>query len=199
MVFSSPAFSLTPVSTSVANSGEPDRPWTAAPWRQGLAALAAASLGSALLKIQPALEVEFFAAGAARLASLFTGQPLIRLEKGWMLPDANLNIIVTAACSATDFFLMVAIVIAWQLAGRRWSAVYAALGGIAAAAPLAMILNSLRIVTVSQLHRWLGPHLPSSYGPILHLATGVAIFLPSLIALHGLLDFRSSPRSALSA
>ena len=190
---------------------------------QGIAAGTAAGAGLALLKLFPSLPLSGFAAGAARLASLFTGQPVLRIENGWMLPDADLSIVVTEACSATDFWLMLAALIAGRLGARTrlypskndapafflpsgqasLCALFhfsrAALCGLAAALPLAILLNALRVVVVAQAHRWFIDRFPPSYGPFLHMATGVAIFLPSLIALNVLLDLRASRRSAATA
>lgn len=200
---------------------------------QALAAAAAAAGGGlVLLKLFPSLELGLFAAGSARLASLFTGQPVLRIGNGWMLPDADLSIVVTAGCSATDFFLMVATLLAWHFAGKSGAAasagmippdtaslattssghavpflcrgtllpiIRAALGGLAIALPLSIFLNSLRVVVVAQAHRWFIDHFPASYGPFLHMATGVAIFLPSLIALNGLLHLLAPRPSLVSA
>lgn len=166
---------------------------------QGVAAFTAAVLGGALLKVNPALQLKFFAAGAAQLAGVFTGRPVFRAENGWILPDADLDMVVTTACSASDFFLMVAIVMAWGLVEKGWPIGRAAVGGVVASAPFTLFLNSLRLVVVIQVHRWIGVQLPQSYGPFLHLATGVAIFLPSLIALNGLFHLRSRPASPVAA
>lgn len=203
-----------------------------------VAAAAAAGVGLLLIKLLPSLELGLFAAGSARLASLFTGQPVLRVENGWMLPHADLSIVVTAGCSATDFFLMVATLLAWRLMEKtrtRTAAMAhssasletppnvglasirqgltpwllspaglralggAILGGLGIALPLSIFLNSLRIVVVAQAHRWFIDHFPPSYGPLLHMAVGVAIFLPSLIALNGLFHLLASRRPAVSA
>ena len=61
--------------------------------------------------------------------------------------------------------------------------------------PLTLFVNALRVVTVTAAHRWLIPLLPSAYDAFLHLLTGVAIFLPALIALNLLLETHGRPRS----
>jgi exosortase/archaeosortase family protein len=145
----------------------------------------------------PDLEVELFARGAALLASLLTGSPVIRVDDGWLLPGAGLSIVVTRACSATDFFLMVACLLCWQLKRRGRSSGVAITGGTVVAFPLAVFVNSLRVVALAQAHRWFIPHFPDAYGPFLHLAVGVAIFLPSLIALNALLENTGASRRIL--
>ena len=152
-------------------------------------ALAAALGGLLLLNFSPALELALFARGAAHLAGLFSGTSVLRATDGWLLPSPDLPVVVTTACSATDFFLMVAGLISWQLTRRGKPPVRALLAGLLTALPLAIFINSLRVVTVTQAHRWFIPLLPEAYGPFLHLLTGAAIFPPSLIALNLLLEF----------
>jgi|GEM_PF-2421999 len=167
--------------------------------RPGLAAAGAVGCGLTALKLLPGLELKLFARGAAGLASLFTGQPVARVENGWMLPDANLPIVVTQACSATDFFLIIAALVAWRLAARGLTVGGALVSGLAVALPLSIFINALRVVVVARAHRWFIDRFPQSYGPFLHMATGVAVFLPSLIALNVLLDLRPFRRSATPA
>ncbi len=159
------------------------------------AALAAILLGALVLHLLPALELSLFAAGAARLAGLFTGTPVVRIAEGWLLPHPVFPVAVTAACSATDYYLMVAALITWQRARRGRSPAPALLVGLAAALPLTLFVNSLRVVTVTAAHRWLIPLLPSAYDAFLHLLAGVAVFLPALIALNLLLEIHGRSRS----
>ena len=172
----------------------PDYPASAATVRSLAPALAAALCGGLLLKLIPALELALFARGAAELAGLFTGTPVVPINAGWLLPSPALPVAVTAACSATDFFLMVAALVSWQLARHGQHPVRATLAGLGAALPLAIFLNALRIVAVSAAHRWFIPLLPDAYGSFLHLLTGAAVFLPALIALNLLLESHGRPR-----
>jgi exosortase/archaeosortase family protein len=159
-----------------------------AAFRAAVAGIIGAAVGGLLVRVFPALELGLFANGAARLAGFFTGSPVVRVEQGWALPAASSPVVVTAACSATSFFVMVTAIIAWQLARRGRSVAYSAFVALGAALPVAIFINSLRIVTVAQAHRWVIPLFPDTCGPFLHLATGVAVFLPSLIALNLILD-----------
>src|SRR3954470_3547971 len=83
------------------------------------AGLAAAAIGWAGLKIWPELELACFARGAAGLAGLFTGTPVMPAQNGWTLPVTGQPIVVTAACSATEYFLIVSALVGWQLARCR--------------------------------------------------------------------------------
>lgn len=168
-------------------------------FRRAFAAITAATLGGAMLKLLPALDLGLFAAGAAQLTSLFTGHPVTRVENGWILADGSLPIIVTSACSATDYFLIVAALLAWRLTESSGAIARAILCGLVAAIPVSIVVNSFRIVVVAQAHRWIIDQFPESYGPFLHLAAGTAIFLPSLIALNVLLHFYTARRSTLHA
>jgi exosortase/archaeosortase family protein len=155
-------------------------------------AFATALGGVGLLKLLPSLELALFARGAAQLAGLFTGAPVQRIAEGWLLFQPEFPVVVTVACSATDYFLIVAALIGWQIARRGQHsafAVLAVLTGLLVALPLSIAINALRIVAVSAAHRWFTPLLPAAYSSFLHLLTGAAIFLPALIALNLALEF----------
>ena len=153
------------------------------------AGLLAAACGGLLLVLFPPLELELFARGAAQLAGLLSGAPVLRSAEGWLLPSANLPVLVTSACSGADYFLIVAVLLGWHLSRRGRALPRAVLCGTVFACPLAIAVNALRIATLAQMHRWFIPLLPVSYAPFLHMLTGVAVFLPALIALHLLLEY----------
>lgn len=137
-----------------------------------------------MILLAPALPAAVFARAAASLAGLASGSPVLAGRDGWLLPGADLPVLVTPECSGVDFFLLVAALLAWQ-SGRRinpaWRAVPVA---VILAAPIAIFVNALRIVAVVQAHGWVIPQLPASYAPFAHLLTGVAVFLPALVALN---------------
>ena len=81
---------------------------------------------------------------------------------------------------------MVAGLISWQLTAA--ANLPSAPAGLLTALPLAIFINSLRVVT-SRRPTAGSSRLPEAYGPFLHLLTGAAIFPPSLIALNLLLEF----------
>lgn len=184
---------ISSASTGKQSSGHVPRPSVI---RAIAAGLAAAAGGRLLLRWWPGLELKCFAGGAARLAGLLTGSPVLRVDQRWELPATDVPVAVTAACGATDFFLMVAALISWQLARRGSSLTLAVSSGLVAALPLAISINALRIVAVAQAHRWVIPLLPDSYEPFLHMLTGVAVFLPSLIALNLLFEYHGRHHSS---
>ena len=157
---------------------------TAAAMHAVAAGVLAACCSGLLLMLFPRLEMGLFAGGAARLAALVSGSPILRMESAWALPAAHSPVLVTAACSGTDYFLIVAALLGWRLARGRRSILRAALGGIALGLPFAITVNALRIAALAQVHHWIIPCLPAPYAPFIHLLTGVAVFLPALIALH---------------
>jgi exosortase/archaeosortase family protein len=173
-------------------------PFTPRDLRAPVAAGAAALIGALVLRLLPALELSLFAAGAAHLAGLFTGTPAVRIAEGWLLPHPAFPTAVTAACSATDYYLMVVALITWQRARHGQSPAPALIVGLLAALPLTLFVNALRIVSVTAAHRWLFPMLPSAYDAFLHLLTGVAIFLPALLALNLLLEIHGRSRPPIS-
>lgn len=159
--------------------------------RPACTALGAAGCGAMLVKLLPEVQQGVFIGGAARVASLLSGVPAVRMEAGWALPIGGQPVLVTAACSATDFFVMAAALLGWHfsrgLAGRGGAAAAAALATVAAAG-VAVFVNALRIIAVAQAHRWVVPHAPEAYGAFLHMLTGVAVFLPALIVLNLFLE-----------
>ncbi|MEY2878545.1 MAG: hypothetical protein RLZZ15_925 [Verrucomicrobiota bacterium] len=82
-------------------------------------ALGTALVGWLTLKLFPTLELDLFSRSAATLAALFTGSPVQRVAEGWALPAAAAPVVVTAACRAVDFFLMVAVLLGWRLGRTR--------------------------------------------------------------------------------
>ncbi len=157
----------------------------------------AVTCGMLLLHLFPRLETELFVGGAARLASLLSGVAAVRMDEGWALSFSGQLMIVTAACSATDFSLMTAALLGWHFsrwARSTWLLPAAAAGALVVSVPLTLSINALRLIAVAQMHCWVIPLLPSVYGHFLHMITGVAVFLPALIALNLLLEIYGRPR-----
>jgi exosortase/archaeosortase family protein len=157
-------------------------------WRATGAGVAAAGGGALLLSMVPQLRIDLFAAGAARLAASLLGAVLERGETATLMTLSDRTVAVTAACSGTDFFLMVAGLLGWRLAREDRSFVRIALTGLALALPVTLFVNALRLVVVIQAHRWVIPQLPERHGAFAHMITGAAVFLPSLIVLNLLLE-----------
>jgi len=145
----------------------------------------------------PVLENEFFGRGSAILAGLFSGAPVVRVDSGWWVGMANAPVVVTTACSATDYFTITTLLIAWQLHRTAGRTVVRAVLGLVMAVPLTLGVNAFRIVVVTQLQNWTGALLPAIYGHFVHLLIGVAVFLPSLIALNLLLEIYGKSRVSL--
>ena len=161
-------------------------------------ALGAAGGGALLLKIMPWLETDVFIAGAARLAGLVSGATGERVPDGWTLAFEGQPLLVTAACSATDFFLMMVALLGWHFAQRLRPALLPGAAAVAllAAVPLTLFINALRLIAVAHAHRWLIPRLPPAYDSFLHMFTGAVVFLTALIALNLLLVLNGRSRTA---
>jgi len=158
------------------------------PGRAPLAAFLAVSCAWLLLRLVPAVEIEVFARAAAVVASVLTGSPVVRVDEGWMLAGLEPRLVVSAACSAADYFLITTTLFAWHLARRQPRLAVAVMGGLAVALPVTWLVNAVRIVVVGQVHRWVIPHFPEAYSAFLHLCAGVIVFLPALIVLNLLLE-----------
>lgn len=168
--------------------------WLALPRMRRLDGIAALAGGGSLLggwlllRLFPAWSFDGFARGAAHLVSFFTGASLYRGEAGWMVPIAGAPVSVTVACSATDYFLIVAALIGFQAVRSGISPFVAAGAGLAVAAPLTILVNAVRIITVAHAHPWFISRFPAAYESFLHMTTGAAVFLPSLVALNLVLE-----------
>jgi exosortase/archaeosortase family protein len=92
---------------------------------------------------------------------------------------AGQPLLVTTACSAGDFFLMTA--------------------ALVAAVPLTLFINALRLIVVAHAHDWVIPRMPEAYGAFLHMLTGAAVFLPALITLNLIFETYGRSRSASRA
>lgn len=164
--------------------------------RAAAAGAVSVAVGWLWLKAWPGVELEWFAGGSAWLAGLFTGAPVSRMENGWLLPVTGQPVVVTTACSATDYFLILSALISWLLFRQRKTPGLAVGLGLVAGLPLTIFLNALRVVVVTHAHRWLIPLLPESCGPFLHMLTGAAVFLPALVLLNLLFDSYGNTRPA---
>ncbi|MEO0055089.1 MAG: hypothetical protein RLZZ50_1036 [Verrucomicrobiota bacterium] len=178
------------------------QPTTTLPLGPLSAAALALAGGLLALRLAPELPLELFARGAARLASLFLGAPGLRIDEGWALPFAAQPVLVTKACSATDFYLMAATVLGWHLMrrarGLAWLPVVSA-AALLAALPLTLFVNALRIVAVAHAHHWVISRVPPAYEPFLHMLAGAGVFLPALIALNLLLELHGHPSATARA
>lgn len=148
----------------------------------------------ALVRFFPAWELEVFARAAAWLTSIWSGAPIGREGAGWAVQLTDAPVVVTTACSATDFFLIVAGLIGFQIARARSRLATAAALGIAAAFPVTVFVNAIRILTVAYAHPWLISRFPAAYETFLHMLVGAGIFLPALIVLNLLLEIHGRHR-----
>lgn len=153
-----------------------------------VAATIAIVLTVAVRAALPGFETHVLSAGAARLAAFFSCSHVLSTEAGYALPNASVPVVVSAACSAADFYVLLATLTAWQLTRARWPVVLAGAIAVTAALPLTVFVNALRIVAVAGAHRWIIPHFPPTYAALVHMATGVAVFLPALIAANLFLE-----------
>ena len=158
-----------------------------------------AALAFALVHGLPAAELQCFAQGPARIASLFSGAPMLEAEHGWVLPLAHQPVLVSTACSGATFFIITAALLSWHCARRIRSAPVAIPLAVGAAFIVTIGINALRIICLIQAHRWLIPLLPDNYSAFAHMLVGVAVFLPALIALNALLEFYGYSKASTSA
>ena len=149
------------------------------------AAALALAMASATVWLFPEQTFRLFSGGAAWILKLLLGVPLEAAPEGWLIGAGvwPRPVLVTRACSATDYFSLLAPLLAWRLGTVRSHFVLAALQALAVAVPFTLAINVLRIATVVQAHLWVIPRFPPVYGDFLHLLTGVVVFLPSLLVL----------------
>lgn len=162
------------------------------------AACAAAACAAGVAAWMPHA-TDVFVMISARLAGWLTGVPAVRAAEGWALAPVGQGLMITGACSATDFYVIAAALLGWcwaretRTTGARLAG---ALGAVVLAAPFAWAVNALRLVAVAHAHRWVIPRFPDAYGAFLHLLTGVAVFLPALVALNVLFEIYERSRAS---
>jgi exosortase/archaeosortase family protein len=71
----------------------------------------------------------------------------------------------------------------------------AGVAALAGAVPVTLFINGLRLIAVAHAHRWVIPRMPEAYGAFLHMLTGVAVFLPALIALNLIFEIYGRSRT----
>ena len=157
--------------------------------RPTISAAIGALLAATFVHCLPAAELQVFAQGAARIASLFIGAPLIEAEAGWLLPLSHQTILVSTACSGATFFIITCTLLCWHITRHTRHRISTIAIALLSALALTIFINALRIICLVQAHRWLIPLLPENYAAFTHMLVGVAVFLPSLIALNALLEF----------
>jgi exosortase len=117
-----------------------------------------------------------WAAGLLRLV----GIPVFQQGNILQLPQQVLN--VAEACSGIRSLISLmtlALMVAWFLPVRRWVQA----GLVAAAIPVALIANALRIALTGILGKYLGPEYSEGF---FHLFSGWLIFLVAFVLLLGL-------------
>ena len=163
--------------------------------RPTIITLIGALLAAAFVHWLPSVELQVFAQGAAKIASLFSGAPLVEGESGWLLPLSHQTILISEACSGATFFIITSTLLCWHIARRTEHHIATLVIALSSALALAIFINALRIICLVQAHRWFIPHLPENYTSFAHMLIGIAVFLPSLIALNALLEFYGYSKS----
>ena len=138
--------------------------------------LAVASAAKVVADFLPDAVVEAaFMYPAAKLAALYWGVPLASSPLVFSVRGVALE--VTRACSATDFFSMAFALMALALPVRR--AALRAVAALPCAWAVAVFANAVRLVVLAVVDR----AFPRSAVPAVHMAAGIAVFLPVLSLL----------------
>ena len=137
-------------------------------------AVACELLKLVLALLPEAFVLAAFCRGPAEAAAFYYGAPLDAETLAFTARGVSLA--VTRACAATDFFALVAAtLVAARILGRRrawFLPVDLLLAWI-----VTVVVNSLRVIALVPIDAL----FPKDRVPIVHLATGVAFFLPALV------------------
>ena len=114
--------------------------------RQVYHTLISGSLAVLFVFALPNCQLRIFAQAAAKLTGLLTGAPVFKISEGWLLPIKGQDILVNTACSGSDFFLMLTLLLSWQLPIliKRRSLCIAC--SLTVGLVLTCLLNALRII-----------------------------------------------------
>lgn len=140
--------------------------------RRVAAAAVAVALGVKLaVDAVPDAAVAFgFMRPAARLAALYLGAAFDPV--GLAVSARGVTLAVVRACSATDFFSMVFALLVFALPVRRL--VFRVPAALAAAWFVAVLANGMRLVLLVYADGF----CPAAQIPAVHMAIGIAVFLP---------------------
>lgn len=139
--------------------------------------LATAAAACALVLRSPDSDLSFLVAPAAKAVSLFTGVEHVSVDGGMAFPP--LGIVIDRSCSGASFMVVVLAVSAlllWRIGSGGRSAWLRAIVLLVLAYPVAVLVNSARIVGILQAQHMLGPLSPAS-----HEALGAFMMLAFLL------------------
>lgn len=131
--------------------------------------------------------VNAFCRPPAWVGGAFFGAPVSPAEPGAVLHLAGLEVAVGKTCSGMSFYLLLSGLMAWSVlrwkGGWRWLPVVALV-----AYAVTLFANSLRVVLAVFVREATVAFMGPSYAHSAHLAVGILIFLPLLIACSWLLE-----------
>jgi exosortase K len=131
---------------------------------------------------------DFFCAPCAYLCKLFTGGQLSLANNGEFLIKNNLlTLRLARSCSAVSFFLLLVGTILYTIKFNNGSILKFFLPSILLSFLITIFLNLSRIICSYKIKIIAPPQTPIPF-ETLHLAIGVAIFLPALICAHYITD-----------
>lgn len=158
-------------------------------WIPAVIAAAAIMLVAGLATSPLPVRAAAFCAPAAHVAGLLSGAPCVKEGDDYRLTGTDLDLTVAPACSAVDYFCLMAgflsLLVSWRAFGLR-----AQLLVLPAAWALTIIVNAMRLTACWQTDRLVHPLLPESVWPAPHMAVGIATFLAGLTFVFWLMTIR---------
>ena len=152
-------------------------------------AIACSLISASVVYFYPAVEMHIFIQGTAKLVSLFIGAQVLQVDSGWLLYLPSITLLVSKACSGTNFFIITCTLLGWHLADKTKYHIVNIGIVITVASFFSVLINALRIACLSLAHHLFFPFLPENYIAFAHMLVGVAVFLPALIGLNAIFEF----------
>jgi exosortase K len=131
-----------------------------------------------------------FAMPAAWLSATLLGTRCVPVDAGYMLDNGTLPVLVSAACSGSNFYILV-VAMGIGLAHRRHQLrVATILTALVIAYPITVLTNTCRITLGFHAAIWARQILPQAMWAGAHLTVGVLVFIVALIGATGITEWR---------
>jgi exosortase K len=149
-------------------------------------------------KIYPETIVQVFSFPAAKITSLFLGVPFFKTDGlTYTLFYSNVSLNIIESCSGYNFWVILFSYFMFQILSRFYlkRAVTYCVFLLPASYFITIIVNSIRVIASLYIRISGSSYISEKYADVIHLWTGIIIFLSALIAMQILFQRRISHES----
>ncbi len=159
-------------------------------WAAGILVAAILMIIGGSLTMPAIVKRQAFCAPAAYVAGLLSGAPCVKSGDDYRLIGSGLDLTVTPACAAVDYFCLMAGFLS-LLATWRGFRIRAQFLVLPVAWVLTILINALRLTACWQADRIAQIFLPQSVWTATHMAVGIVTFLAGLTLVFWLMTWNT--------